>query len=288
MAGSTGKLGASVAPMIPATISSTDETIGAEPATGGFARFADRWIYVFMAGLFICTVLLGFIPDSMAKLAAVRAHQRPPFPPIMHVHALLMGSWLSLLLIQALLMATGRRALHRKLGLLATVLVPLMLVAMVLIVKMGFERVAAAAAAPGVDSAAISNLRLLLSTLLPEQIRSALLFGVFTGWALWVRNRDSEMHKRLMVLATLMPLPAGIDRIRWLPSTLPASADSLCLYTLLWLTPVLIYDLVRRGRIHRAYLIGVGLNLPLMVAAHFIVRSPRWLAAAPRLLGMHW
>jgi hypothetical protein len=120
-------------------ISGPADVINARPATGAFARFADRWVYVFMAGLFILTALAGFIPDSVAILTEVRAHARPPLPLVMHMHALLMGSWLLLLFAQTLLMATGRRPLHRKIGAMVLLLVPLILVTMVCLVRIGFE-----------------------------------------------------------------------------------------------------------------------------------------------------
>src|SRR6059058_4605095 len=82
----------------------------------------DRWIYVFMAAWFIVVVLVGFIPDAMMKVALVKAGARPPFPPILHVHAALMGSFLLLLLAQTWLMATGRKALHMQLGVVGMVL----------------------------------------------------------------------------------------------------------------------------------------------------------------------
>jgi len=269
-------------------ISGPADVIDGRPATSALARFAERWVYVFMASLFIITALSGFIPDSVAILTEVRTHARPALPLVMHMHALLMGSWLLLLFAQTLLVATGRRPLHRRIGAIALLLVPLILVSMVSLVRVSFEGVATASAAPAADPAEISNLRLLVSSLLPEQVRAALLFGVFTAWALWVRNRDSQAHKRLMVLATLMPLPAAIDRIEWLPSTLPASPDSSTLYMLLWLSPVLLYDLLRRGRVHRVYVIGLLLNLPLAVASHFLAGSSWWIATAPRLVGVRW
>jgi hypothetical protein len=269
-------------------IGGAPDAISALPATSTLARLADRWVYVFMAALFIITALAGFVPESLAILTEVRGHVRPPLPLVMHLHALLMGSWLLLLFAQTLLMATGRRSLHRKIGAVALVLVPLILVTMVSLVRITFRDVVIASAAQGADAGEMSDLRLLLSSLLPEQARAALLFGVFTAWALWLRNRDSQAHKRLMVLATLMPLPAAIDRIEWLPSTLPASPDSSSLYMLLWLSPVLIYDLLRYGRLHRVYVIGLLLNLPLAIASHFFAGSAWWIAAAPRLLGMRW
>jgi hypothetical protein len=269
-------------------ISASAEVTDALPETSALARFADRWVYVFMAALFIITALAGFIPDSIALLTDVKAHARPPLPAVLHMHALLMGSWLVLLFAQTLLMATRRPSLHRKIGAIAVLLVPLILVTMVCLVRIGFEDVAIASAVPGADQAGIRDMRLSVSSLLPEQARAAVFFGVFAAWGLWVRNRDSQAHKRLMVMATLMPLPAAIDRIDWLPSTMPASADSSSLYMLLWLLPVLLYDLLRRGRPHRVYVIGLLLNLPLPIASHFLAGSSWWIATAPRLVGLRW
>jgi hypothetical protein len=86
------------------------------------ANVIDRWIFVFMAAWFIAIVLTGFIPDSIMKVGMVRAGARPPFPLVMHLHALLMGSFLLVLLTQTWLMATGRRALHMQLGVFGMVL----------------------------------------------------------------------------------------------------------------------------------------------------------------------
>ena len=80
------------------------------------AHAVDRWIFVFMAVWFIAIVLAGFIPDSLMKMEMVRAGQRPPFPAVLHVHAVLMGTFLLLLTGQAWLMATGRKAMHMQLG----------------------------------------------------------------------------------------------------------------------------------------------------------------------------
>ena len=93
------------------------------------AHAIDRWIYVLMTVWFIVIVLVGFIPDAMMKVAMVKAGARPPFPAILHVHAVLMGSFLLLLLAQTWLMATGRKALHMQLGVLGMVLAAALVVA---------------------------------------------------------------------------------------------------------------------------------------------------------------
>ena|SRR5579859_1633232 len=71
----------------------------------------DRWIYVFPAASFIAIVLTGFIPGSLDKIAAIRTGALPPFPPILHIHAVIMGSFLLLLLGQTLLVAFDQRGL---------------------------------------------------------------------------------------------------------------------------------------------------------------------------------
>ena len=246
---------------------------------GALARLADRWIYVVMAGLFLVTALAGFIPTSIRLLDAVEAGRRPPPTLTLHFHVVLMGAWLLLFLVQTTLMAKGRRAHHKTLGLLAVVLAPAVVVAMLGVVKSSWS---VTAALPPDHASSRMNF---MSNILLEQVRMALLFAVFVSWAFWSRRRDPEAHKRLMVLATVMPIPAAIDRIAWLPGTMAQGAVFMPLYTLLWLLPVLIYDIARRGRAHRAYVIGIALNLPFVIAAHFLWGSSWWFEVAPRLMG---
>src|SRR5678816_1784018 len=92
------------------------------------AHALDRWIFVFMATWFIAITLTGFIPDSLMKIEAVKAGQRPPFPLVLHFHAVLMGSFLLLLLAQTTMVATGRGELHKQVGVAAFVLVPALVV----------------------------------------------------------------------------------------------------------------------------------------------------------------
>jgi hypothetical protein len=267
-------------------IANVAEVGAAKPGAGAFARFADQWIYVFMAALFVVTALLGFMPTSIDKLAAVEAGQRPPLPLILHAHAVLMGSWLTLFLAQATLMATGRREHHWKLGLVGVVLAPAIVLAMIGVTRSGWSLVASFS--PDLVPPDVLDLRKFrVSNILLEQIRMIVLFPALVSWALLVRRSDPEAHKRLMILATVLPLPAAIDRMTWLlPMSLPESPSSVHLYTLLWLLPVLIYDVARRGSVHRAYLIGIALNLPFIIASHSLWGSSWWLEVAPRLMGV--
>src|SRR3954467_2885037 len=92
------------------------------------AHALDRWIFVVQAVCFIALVFTGFIPDSIDKVAAVQAGQRPPFPLVLHLHAVAMGSFLLLLLTQSVLMSPRRSELHKRVGIAAFVLVPVLVV----------------------------------------------------------------------------------------------------------------------------------------------------------------
>ena len=183
------------------------------------AGFIDRWIYVFTAASFIVITLTGFIPDSIGKIAAVQAGQRPPFPLVLHFHAVLMGSFLLLLLTQTILVATGRCALHRRVGIAAFVIAPaLVIVGFILVPTIYSVYDFAQVAAPAVKAAMQQRLHALDNIML-LQLRIGLLFSLFLGIALSARGRNAGIHKRMMFLATAMALPAAIDRMDWLPTT---------------------------------------------------------------------
>lgn len=258
---------------------------GVAETAAPFSRAIDRWFYSAMALLFVVTVLVGFVPTSLERIAAVQAGQRAPLPWTLHAHAVTMGAWLLLLLAQTALVSSGRVALHRRLGLLSFALAPAVLLAMVVQTRSSWFEVAAIPVGV-LDAAVLAAVKAQVANILLEQIRSAVLFALFFGWAITVRRTDPEMHKRMMMLATLMPLSAAIDRvaIRWLPTNFPSGYEAEYAYLLLWLAPLLIYDLLTRGRLHRAYVIGLLCLAPFALATMLLWSSPQWLALAPAIV----
>ena len=251
------------------------------------AHAIDRWIYVFTAASFIAIVLAGFIPDSLDKIAAVRTGERPPFPLVLHMHAVLMGSFLTLLLAQTVLMATGRRELHMKLGLLSLLLAPALVIVGFALVWTNYHMLwQAAQSAAG---AAREDFQFSLSiweNIMLLQIRIGILFPLFLAIGLRARAGDAGLHKRMMILATAMALPAGIDRIPWLPSTMPGNPLSADAYTLLAISPMLIWDVVRNRRVHMAYLIWFAIFLPTSLIVQWLWDTPAWHATARQLMGV--
>lgn len=252
-----------------------------------FTDAIDRWIYVFMAAFFIVITLTGFIPDSLAKLAAVEAGERPPFPLVLHLHSILMGSFLLLLFAQTILAATGRLEYHRRMGVAAILLAPAIVVAGFMLVPTMYHQIwhGMQAASPEAQAGIQGFLRFFDNIML-FQIRVGILFPLFILIALRARKSHSGLHKRMMFLAVAIALPAAFDRITWLPHTLPESPLSPDLYVLLALAPMFIWDLVRTRSVHKAYWIWMALMVPSSILIHSLWDTDWWHATAPRLVGL--
>ena len=227
-------------------------------------------IFLGMALLFLATAVVGFGPRS----AAIVTGASPVPPLVVHVHAALMVTWLLLLVTQTSLVATGRLRLHRTLGVLSLGVAVALLLALISVAVVRYGQLTELGLGPFV------------SNILFLQIRSIVLFPTFYLWAIAARQTAPETHKRMMLLATLMLLDAAIARMGWLPGASTVSTyDGVHAYLLLLLVPALVYDLLRYGRVHRAYVIGLALLLPWIVVTHFLWNAPWWHATATALMG---
>ena len=269
----------------------------AEPITGPQARpdvlsgtprahSIDRWIFVFMAAWFIAIVLAGFIPDSLEKIAAVQTGDKPPFPLVLHFHAVLMGSFLLLLFAQTWLMATGRGALHMQLGVPGMALAAALVVVGFILVPTMYRLLwdAAHSGAPGAAEKFGGAMHGKENILL-LQIRIGILFPLFLAIGLTARSGHAGLHKRMMILATAIALPAGIDRIPWLPTTLPGSPLASDLYVLLAVAPMFAWDVFRNRAVHRAYWIWIPIYLAASVVVNAAWDTPWWHPTARQLMG---
>jgi hypothetical protein len=251
------------------------------------AHSIDRWIFVAMAAWFIVIVLVGFVPDALGKIAAVKAGQRPPFPPVLHVHAVLMGSFLLLLLAQTTLVAKGRTEWHRQLGIVGMVLATaLVVVGFILAPTMYHQVWGGAHFGPPPVRQALTPVVPVVENILLLQIQAGVLFALFIAIGLRARERDAGFHKRMMILATAVPLGAAIDRMTWLPSLMPASPLVGDLYILLAVSPMLVWDIVRNHAVHRAYLVWLPIFLAGAVAVNVAWDKPWWHATAQWVMGV--
>lgn len=232
---------------------------------------SDRRFYLFMTILVAVLAIVGFAPNSTGILAGAI-----PIPPLLvHLHAAAMVSWLLLLVAQASLVTAGRRDLHMRLGLVSLGLVPAILVLSVATTVIRYYDANEFGA-----GAIVANVLIL-------QLRFFIMFPALIIWALAVRTSDPETHKRVMLLAAVGPLGAAFGRMGWIPGNdLQVTYDIASSFELVALAPAFVYDLVRFGKLHRAYVIGLALALPWMLLTHFVWNAPWWRAAADTLLGV--
>jgi len=94
---------------------------------------------------------------------------------------------------------------------------------------------------------------------------------IFLGGALWLRHRG-DVHKRLMVLATISVLPAALTRIPLGPARLPFVAA--CFICLLLAGP--IYDRTTRVRVHPAFKWGTVFAFISAATRPLIGNSAAW------------
>lgn len=263
----------------------------ASAAAGGgdasFVKFIDHWMFVIMAAFLFCVVLSGFIPSSLMFLEGVEAGRRPPIAPVMHVHAVLMGSWMCLLLVQSWLMASGRRANHMKLGMVAFAHVPAIIITGIFVIKLYVElhyanhvNLGPAEIARDID---------VTMALVVYLIREGTLFGLFMAWALSVRRSDPQLHKRLIILATVLPMTAAYAR----HSTVWQWENFGMYNELYWdvgsvvmIIPMFLWDLYRTGRIHRAYRIWFPIFLVTAIPVHMLRHTEWWNTTAERMMGV--
>ena len=157
-----------------------------------------------MAVVLLITIFAGFAPTyylrgTFGDLQSIRA--MPELTPSLLMHGFAFSAWMVLLFIQTSLVAANRTDIHRRLGVAGGVLGVLM---MVLGAYVAISRVATGLtqSPPGVTP--LQGLTLPLATLV--------VFPVLLGSALWFRKR-SDIHKRLVLIATLELVPAAIGRL---------------------------------------------------------------------------
>jgi hypothetical protein len=251
------------------------------------AHAIDRWIFVAMAAWFILIVLGGFIPDSVGLLAAVKAGAQPPLPPILHVHAVLMGSFMLLLLAQSVMMATGRCALHKQVGIAAFVLVPALVVVGMILAPTIYHGVwNGAHHGPPEVQAMLAPVVPMLENILLLQMHAGVLFAIFMTMALVARSSNGGFHKRMIFLATAVPLGASLDRMWWLPNTLPGSPLGSDGYILLAVAPLFVWDVIRNRRVHEAYIVWATIYLPASLLIFKLWDTPWWHATARHIMGV--
>jgi hypothetical protein len=198
-----------------------------------------RKFYMAMAVVMVTMIFIGFWPSYYGRLLSGTAAA----PWILHLHGLVYISWMFLLVAQTVLAATGRIRQHRAVGNFGIALGSVVF-AMGLLVSFVAPVMTYNAGTRTLDEAA---------GFLLIPLGDMVLFGALFFSAVACRNQP-ELHKRLMILATIAIAFAAIFRMQALG--LPLSAGLVVWFVL----PLLgiVYDWRTKGSVHPVYWLGVA------------------------------
>jgi hypothetical protein len=116
-----------------------------------------------------------------------------------HVHGALLMTWFVLLIVQPLLIHTGRVKLHRTIGKVSYVLGPLIIISLFMIGRSGYGR-----------SLGVIPEQQSLATMVLD-IRGFLSFALFWALAMFYR-KDSASHMRYMIATGILAIGPGVGR----------------------------------------------------------------------------
>jgi uncharacterized membrane protein YozB (DUF420 family) len=233
---------------------------------------SDRTMIASVVFIVWVAIVTGFGIDMVRRAHEGSLH----FPLIVHLHVVAYGSWLLLLAAQVWLVRTQRVAVHRRVGMAALVLIPLMLV-------LG----PATAIAGIVDNPYMPDRWIAwLSVNFANTFGSALLLA-----AGFVMRRDPASHKRLMLMGTIAVTEPGFSRI-WLSALVDRLGEGYVPFyvetfigTFVLVVTVGVYDLVTRGRLHPAYIAAALWIFANEALATWLYYQPFWLSTVKAMTG---
>ena len=221
--------------------------------------------YVVFALVMALTVFVGFGQSFFLKAFTAA----PALSPLVWTHGVLFSAWIVLLVTQTTLVARDRVDLHMRLGIFGVVLA----VAMVIV---GWQTGIVAARLGHVPPGAPPPLMFLAIPLFAI-VEFAILFSA----AIALRG-NAQAHKRLMLMATIVIVPAAIAR---LPLPYAGTAPGFFAISDLIILACVIYDWRTRGRVHPVYAWAGSLVVILQPLQLVIMGTAPWLALAAWLTG---
>ena len=229
------------------------------------ARY-DRQFYTGMAIAAAVVVVIGFSPTFFLRAN----YESTPLPTYLIVHGVLFTTWIALFIAQTSLVAVRRANVHRRLGWAMAALAVVMVVVGTTAGIWSMRR--------QVDDGFVQEAQAFLTT----PLFSMMAFAGFVGTAI-ARRRDSQTHKRLMLLATISILDAAVARLPL--EFLRTSNWSYLPTTDVFLLTAILYDVVSRRTVHQAYVWG-GLLLIIEQALRIPVgETAAWQAIAHAIIG---
>jgi hypothetical protein len=222
---------------------------------------ASRPLYIYMSLACAVTAFAGFAPTYFLRGLS----DLPPLSLRAHLHGGIFTAWMLLFVAQAALIRAERRDLHRSLGAAGAALA-------VLMVWVGAW--AALGGAARSEATGFHPHGLTPVAFLAVQLGMVLQFAVLVGLAVALR-RSPDVHKRLMLLATISILPPAVARLH-LENYGLGGAYTNTLVAYLLVVVAASFDFARMRRVHAVYIWGGLAMLAWMVARSAIGKTEWW------------
>ena len=226
-----------------------------KPRIAATPRVRSRF-HVWLGFWMVAIVLIGFWPTYFWPLLRGTL----AIPTVVHAHALVFLGWMAVLMTQVIVAARGNVRLHRRIGRWG-------IAYGCIVIVMGLI-VGPANAVIKVDSGVWTRDEAARSLLVT--IGDMVSFAIWFGAAIWYRARP-EVHKRLMVVATVVLLFAALARWTFIEWGLARAG--------IWLSPIffgMLHDWITRRRVHPVYTIG-SIALFLFAFRLLAANSEAWL-----------
>lgn len=235
--------------------------------TGIAGRRRERIFYIGMA-----VVVVGIVFGGFARTYFLRPYfNTQPLMPLLHLHGIVFTSWLVLYLTQTILVAAKRTDIHRRLGIAGAVIAVLMILIGTIT---AIIRAQQGSTPPGGPPPLV---------FLAIPLADMLVFASLVSAGFYFR-RQPDVHKRLMLLATISILGAAIARLPF--AFFQAGPPAFFGVTDLFIAACFIYDLISRGRVHRATALGGLLIVASQPLRLLIASTDAWTSFATWLTGL--
>lgn len=215
-----------------------------------------------------CAIALVLVAGFSIHLALGRSSFDAPL--LFHLHGVVFFGWVALFLTQTGLMASGNVALHRRLGWLSALWVPLMVV-------LGFAITVASLRRNGGPFFFDANEFLFGNPM------GILAFATLVGMALAMRKR-TDWHRRLMIGAMASIAGPGFGRLLPMPLLIPYAWEISNLICASFLVAGMIRDKRHGGAVHPAWLVGLAVPFAFIALGQAIAYSDWGMALTRQVL----
>ena len=230
-------------------------------------RRRERFFYIGMSIAVLITVFAGFAPTYYLR----PYFNTTPLMPLLHLHGLVFTSWLVLFVTQTTLVAAHRTDIHRRLGIAGGVIA-------VLMILIGVTTAVIRAKQGATPVPEVSPLSFLVIPLGDISV-----FAILVGAGFYFRRRP-DVHKRLMLLATIAILGAAIARLPF--AIMKAGPPAFFGLTDVFVLTCVFYDLITLKRVHRATALAGLLIVASQPLRLMLGGTHAWLSFAAWLT--HW